>query len=55
MAVVNKKNSMEIGSRRLIFRSSTMNTWSDCEVDDKISLNFIVNWIIFCLVVCKHQ
>ena len=23
-------------------RSPTMNTWSDCEVDDKISFNFIV-------------
>ena len=34
---------MAMGSRRLILRSPTMNTWSDCEVDDKISLNFIKN------------
>ena len=26
-----------------------MNTWSDCEVDDKISFNFIVNSGIFVL------
>ena len=39
--------SMAMGSRRLILRSPTMNTWSDCEVDDKISLNFIVNSGIF--------
>ena len=24
-----------------------MNTWSDCEVDDKISFNFILNSGIF--------
>ena len=34
---------LTMGSRRLILRSPTMNTWSDCEVDDKISFNFIVN------------
>ena len=36
---------MAMGSRR--FRSPTMNTWSDCEADDKISFNFIVNSGIF--------
>ena len=35
---------MAMGSRRLILKSPTMNTWSDCEVDDKISFNFIVLW-----------
>ena len=38
-----KSFSMAMGSRRLILRSPTMNTWSDCEVDDNISFNFIVN------------
>ena len=34
-------------SRRLILRSTTINTWSEREVGDKMSLNFIVNWGIF--------
>ena len=34
-----KSFSMAMGSRR----SQTMNTWLDCEVEDKISFNFIVN------------
>ena len=38
---------MAMGSRRLILRSPTMNTWSDCEVDDKFSFNFIINFGIF--------
>ena len=38
-----KSFSVAMGSRRLILRSPTMNTWSDCEVDDKMSFNFIVN------------
>ena len=42
-----KSFSMAMGSRRLILRSPTMNTWSDHEFDDKISLNFIVNSGIF--------
>ena len=51
-----KSFSMAVGSRRLILRSPTINTWSDWEVDDKISLNFIVNSGIFDLSLgCKHQ
>ena len=42
-----KSFSMAMGSRRLILRSPTINTWSHCEVDDKISFNFIVNSGIF--------
>ena len=42
-----KSFSMAMGSRRLILRTPTMNTWSDCEVDDKITFNFIVNSGIF--------
>ena len=42
-----KSFSMAMGSRRLILRSPTMNTWSDCEVYDKISFNFTVNSGIF--------
>ena len=42
-----KSFSKAMGSRRLILRSPTMNTWSNCEVDDKISFNFIVNSGIF--------
>ena len=42
-----KSFSMSMGSRRLILSLPTMNTWSDCEVDDKMSLNFIVNCGIF--------
>ena len=38
-----KSFSMAVGSRRLIVRSPTINTWSDREVDDKISFNFIVS------------
>ena len=38
---------MAVGSRRLISGSPTINTWSDWEVDDKISFNFIVNSGIF--------
>ena len=38
-----KSFSMAMGSRR----SPTMNSWSDCEVDDKISSNFILNSGIF--------
>ena len=38
-----KSFSMTMGSRRLILRSPTMNTWSDCEVDYKISFHFIVD------------
>ena len=44
-----KPFSMAMGSRRLILRSPTMNTWSDYEVDDNISFNFIVNSGIFYL------
>ena len=39
--------SISMGSRRLILRSPTMNTWSDCDVDDKMILNTIVNSGIF--------
>ena len=42
-----KSFSMAIRSRRLTLRSATINTWSDCEVYDKISFNFIVNSGIF--------
>ena len=42
-----KSFSMAMESRRLILRLPTVNTWSDCEVDDKISFNFIVNSGIF--------
>ena len=42
-----KTFSMAMGSRRLILRLSTMNSCSDCEVDDKISFYFIVNSGIF--------
>ena len=42
-----KSFSMAMGSRRLILRSPTMNTWSDCEVDHKMSFYFIVNSGIF--------
>ena len=42
-----KSFSMAMGSRRLILRSPTMNTWSDCEVDDKMLFNTIVNSAIF--------
>ena len=42
-----KSFSMAIGPRRLILRSQTINTWSDCEVYDKISFNVIVNSGIF--------
>ena len=38
---------MTMQSRRLILGPPTMNTWSDCEVDDKISFNFVVNSGIF--------
>ena len=38
---------MAMGSRRLILRSPTMNTWSDYEVYDKMSFNTIVNSGIF--------
>ena len=38
-----KSFSMTMGSRRLILRSPTMNTWSNCEIDDKILFCFIVN------------
>ena len=34
--------SMAMGPRMLILMSPTMNKWSDYEVDDKISFNFIV-------------
>ena len=50
MAVVNKSFSMAMGSRRLILRPPTMNTWSDCEVDDKMSFNTIVNCKLSCTV-----
>ena len=46
---------MAMGSRKLILRSPNMNTWSDCEVDDKISLNFIVNSGIFDLMERGHR
>ena len=36
-----------MGFRRLILRSPTMNTLPDCEVDDNISVNFIINSGIF--------
>ena len=42
-----KSFSMAMGSRRLTLRSPTVNTFSDCEVYDKISLNLIVNLRIF--------
>ena len=42
---------MAMGSRMLILLSQTTNTWSDCEVHDKISFNFIVNSGIFDLSV----
>ena len=42
---------MAMRSRRLILLSPTTNTWSDCEVHDKISFNFIVNSGIFDLSV----
>ena len=42
-----KSFSMAMESRRLILRLPIMNTWSVCEVDDKISFNFIVNSGIF--------
>ena len=42
-----KSFSMAMGSRRLLLRSLTMNTWSDYEVDDIIACNFIVNSGIF--------
>ena len=47
MAVINKSFFMSMGSRRLILTSPTMNTWSDCQNDDKISFNVIVNSGIF--------
>ena len=52
-----KSLSMAMGSRRLILRWPTMNTWSDCEVDDKTLFNFILKTLEFliCLVVSKHQ
>ena len=51
-----KSFSMAVGSRRLILRSPTINTWSEWEVDDKISFNFIVNSGIFDLSGgLKHQ
>ena len=43
VAVVNKIIFYAVGSRRLTLRSQTRNTLSDCEVDDEISFNFIVN------------
>ena len=39
MAVVNKNP--------FLWQLPTMNTWSDCEFDDKISFNFIVDSGIF--------
>ena len=45
--LVIKSFSMAMGSRRLIVRSRTMNIWSDCEVDDKVSFNTILNSGIF--------
>ena len=44
-----KSFSMAMGSRRLILRSPNMSTYSDCEVDDKIKFNFIVNSVNFYL------
>ena len=38
---------MAVGCRRLILRSATINRWSDWEVDNKISFNFIANYGIF--------
>ena len=38
---------MAMRSRTLILRSPTMNTWPDCEVDDKMSFNTTVNSEIF--------
>ena len=42
-----KSFSMAMESRRLILRSPTMNAWSDCQVDDEISFNTIVNSGLF--------
>ena len=49
MAVIIKSFSFAVGSRRLILRWPTINTWSDGEVDDKIAFNFIENSGIFYL------
>ena len=38
---------MAVGSKKLILKSPTMNRWSDWEVDDKISFNFVVDSGIF--------
>ena len=40
--VIIKSFFMAIGSRRIILRLPTTNTWSGRDVDDKISFNFIV-------------
>ena len=47
VAVVNKIIFYGNVILKLILSSPTMNTWSDCEVDDKIAFNFIVNSGIF--------
>ena len=47
MAVVNKIIFYGNEIKKAILWSPTMDTWSDCEVDDKISFNFIVNSGIF--------
>ena len=46
MAVVNKIISYGNRIKKLNVWSPTMNTWADCEVDYKISFNFILTPII---------
>ena len=47
MAGVNKIIFYGNGIKKVNIKAPTMNTWSDCEVDNKISINFIVNSGIF--------
>ena len=47
VAVVNKIIFYGNEIKKAILWSPTMDTWLDCEVDDKISFNFIVNSGIF--------
>ena len=47
MAVVNKFIFYGNGIWKVNIKVPTMNTCSDCDVDDKISFNFIVNSGIF--------